>query len=119
VEQGRFKAPSDGLTSKTKIMSRQPVKHTCPDIDKVIKAIENAVAVCNDRSINEDNYRDALKDIEDYLWRLDDTLEELRSSNDALRSWGEEEATKVNELETEVSNLENQIEELQNQTTTA
>lgn len=65
-----------------------PVRHTCPDIDKAIKAIISARIALKDALSEQDsedkNY--AIGCADDELYGLGDMLEDLRSSNDALRS---------------------------------
>jgi len=81
---------------------RQPIGHTCPDIDKVIKSIEEAVKLCR----VDDRYtvEELISTINDIEWKLDiiNQLEVLRSSNDILRDWGKQEALRVDELEQEL-----------------
>ena len=67
---------------------REPVKHTCPDIDSVLSQIEEAKSM--------------MLDAISLLSRLDRELENLRSSNDLLRDWGANEADRVDELEEEL-----------------
>ena len=83
---------------------REPVKYTCPDIDKVIKAIKNIQKTCNPKYTydNLDGFKDALSNIENECWNLEDILEKLRKSNDELRNWGEEEATNFDKLESSI-----------------
>ena len=63
---------------------REPIKHTCPDIDKLDEV---------------DALQDLIGDIELILWDYDSELEELRRSNDELRSWGISEAEEEDKLE--------------------
>lgn len=84
-----------------------PIKHTCPDIDFVIKQIRSAIKLADGKYIDESNYKDCLNEIIDSLYRLDDRLEELRDANRALREWGEN-------LEHELTFLTEENEELKN-----
>ena len=70
---------------------REPVKYTCPDIDRVLSKIEDAKTI--------------LVDAISILKGLDRELENLRSDNDALRDWGAYEANRVDELEEELRYL--------------
>lgn len=95
-----------GILGKLVNKMSAPVRHTCPDIDKVIKAIKTALSLSQDgkREVGRDNDLYIIFDgIEDELYGLSDNLEYLRSSNNALRNWGYE-------LEKEIENLEAQIE---------
>lgn len=86
---------------------REPIKHTCPDIDKYIKAIKQVLY--NDRQLKNlepDELYNAASDMAYELESCIDYLEELRASNDELRQWGIEEADKVDELELKIEELE-------------
>lgn len=90
-----------------------PVKHTCPDIDKVIKRLRSALKTAENGRKNfkgEDSYV-YFKDIEDELDGLEWELEDLRSANKSLREWGEELETEVENVAEEMNKLENQLEE--------
>lgn len=68
------------------------IPHTCPDIDKVIKAIKSAMksAALGMRAVDTDNDAyDYLKDIEWELDGLERIMEELRSANSQLRDWAD------------------------------
>jgi len=94
---------------------REPVKFTCPLIDKCIEQIKAAV----DKSIDVSYSRDADTMeawIEDTVWLMDkiiETLEELRDSNSKLRDWGSNEASRVDELELKIVKLEEKVDELE------
>ncbi len=81
-----------------------PVRHTCPDIDKAIKAILSARKALKDalkeQDVEDKNY--AIECADDDLYGVDDMLEDLRSSNDALRSWGHDLEKQIEKLEEEV-----------------
>jgi len=104
----------------------EPVKQTCPDINRLQKTIEeirNNFASFKDT----DNVDDFLSYMVDASWELRgvyDTLEELRSANSALRDWGHEltslveqmeneKDSEIGELEIEISAKEDKIEELE------
>ena len=95
---------------------REPVKFTCPTIDKCIEQIKAII----DKSVDVLYSRDVdtMEEwIEDTVWLLSeiiDTLEELRDSNSKLRDWGCSEAYSVDELELKIVKLEEKIEELEN-----
>jgi len=86
--------------------SREPVKHTCPDIDKVIKISKTAMSDISDRNLrNFDDIEDLkshLYYVESCLSDIDDLMEQLRSANESLRQWGTEEAEQVDKLEEQI-----------------
>lgn len=65
--------------------TREPIKHTCPDIDS------------------------AIRQCKDFYSDMESQLEDLRDSNDRLRMWGIEEADRVDELTGEVEELEQSL----------
>jgi predicted P-loop ATPase len=89
---------------------REPIKHTCPDIDKLIKGqTEIMKLIRNYQKIDEvEDFKDIISDIENILWDFDNELEKLRSSNDTLRDWGISEAEEVDKLEDKIYALENE-----------
>ena len=81
---------------------REPIKHTCPDIDKYIKWIKFEIVKDRDlKYMNEKELFEAASSMSSQLESCIDYLNELRDSNHALREWGIEEANKVDELEQE------------------
>lgn len=90
-----------------------PVKNTCPDIDKGIKLIENAIKIISRRRMEIDSNSDEDDVLYDILYLIEDVpgiLEDLRRDNSALRDWGhdldkqlEESANIINELEVKLS----------------
>mgnify|MGYP001241419595 FL=1 len=96
---------------------REPVKFTCPLIDKCIEQIKAVINNSVDVSYSRDV--DTMEEwISDTVWLMDkiiETLEELRDSNSKLRDWGSNEASRVDELELKIVKLEEKIEELENQ----
>ena len=91
---------------------REPIKHTCPDIDKYIKWIKyDIVEDRHLRNMNEEDLYDAASTMSTTLENCIGYLEELRSSNDILRYWGIGEAGRVDELENTLEELENEFEE--------
>ena len=90
---------------------REPIRHTCPDIDKLIKGISEIQKITkNFQKIDEVEYlKDILSDVENILWDFEDKLEELRKSNDTLRDWGISEAEEVDKLESKIYVFENEL----------
>jgi predicted nuclease with TOPRIM domain len=92
-----------------------PVKHTCPDIDKVIASIKSAMKLANDKRNElekDDPMDDTLWGIYHELDGLERSLEDLRSDNAALRDWGHKLQDEVDKLEGKVYDLEQEIEEV-------
>ena len=91
--------------------NREPIKHTCPDIDKYIKWIKwEIVADRNLQNMNEKELFDAASSMASKLDDCMGYLEELRRSNDTLRSWGISEADEVDSLQNYVEELEVKLE---------
>jgi len=89
--------------------SREPIKHTCPDIDKYIKWIKFEIVKDRDLKImDEKELFDAASSMSSQLESCIDYLEELRKSNETLRNWGIEEATRVDDLEYELEEVKAQ-----------
>lgn len=88
---------------------REPINHTCPDIDKLIKGIDEITKLTKGYESIEDisDLKDILNDIESILWNYDRELEALRNSNDVLRNWGITEAEEVDKLENKLYSYEN------------
>lgn len=90
---------------------REPIKHTCPDIDKLIKGQNEIMKLIRNYQKKDeiDDLKDIISDIENILWDFEDKLEELRRSNDTLRYWGISEAEEVDKLEDKVYALQNEL----------
>jgi uncharacterized coiled-coil DUF342 family protein len=91
--------------------SREPIKHTCPDIDKYIKWIK--FEIVKDRDLKNMDEKELFDVASSMSSKLDDCieyLEELRKSNDTLRCWGIEEAERVDELEEKIEEMEAKLE---------
>ena len=87
--------------------NREPIKHTCPDIDKYIKWIKQVIVKDRDlKNMDEASLFDAASSMASTLDDCIGYLEELRKSNDTLRCWGIEEADAVGKLEAQVYDLE-------------
>jgi vacuolar-type H+-ATPase subunit E/Vma4 len=90
---------------------REPIQHTCPDIDKVVSAIEKVNKWIYKLRGNEDEetLRDLLSDISNELWGMDTIMEKLRKSNDDLRQWGIEEAEYADRLQEKYENETSEV----------
>jgi FtsZ-binding cell division protein ZapB len=81
---------------------REPIKHTCPDINRYIKAIKQAIYTDGQlKGMEYNELSDVASRMASELESCIDYLEELRESNYQLREWGIEEAERVDELEGE------------------
>ncbi len=84
-----------------------PVKHTCPDINRLIRKSNDAIKWLYD-ALKEDDLEtvkniinDAINEIED----IDGLAEDLRSDNQQLREWGEELEDEIEDLKAEINEL--------------
>lgn len=86
---------------------REPIKHTCPDIDRLIKNSNEILSLIKGYSNIEDieELKLIIGDIENLIYGFDSELEDLRRSNDTLRSWGIEEANNYDKLELKYEEL--------------
>jgi hypothetical protein len=89
---------------------REPIPHTCPDIDKIVKLCKN---IKSTGKLGRYEYTiEELTDIIDNMTSdaddIEDLVEKIRYSNDELRRWGNDEATRVDELELELEDIEKQ-----------
>lgn len=86
---------------------REPIKHTCPDIDKYIKWIRMKIVKDRDlKNMDEKELVDVASEMSSQLDECIGYLEELRDSNHTLRMWGIEEAEEVDSLNNYVEELE-------------
>jgi chromosome segregation ATPase len=90
----------------------EPVRHTCPDIDRIIKSLKDAMEECKNTDEIDGNY------IINELRGLESDLEDLRTSNSKLRDWGnalvddlEEQDTRIEELENENETLKSKLDD--------
>lgn len=98
---------------------REPIRHTCPDIDAVVEKAKEIQNIC--KSPDDDH--------EYNYWRISDLtsdiisqIEDLRSSNSTLRDWGNDINDELERVEEErddlqqmVWNLEDDIDYLKSQ----
>jgi hypothetical protein len=86
-----------------------PIKHTCPDINRVIKLLKDIQSTAKEgMKANRDNY-DNEQRFKDCEWDIDDiigSLEDLRKANAALREWGEGLEAEVVELDRQLTAIE-------------
>lgn len=108
---------------------REPVGHTCPDIDKIIASlkqieeyINSAVGGIEDIQNRTDgtNFVDEMiraikSDLSEakYLADCSGMLEELREANSTLRSWGIDLADELETLEDQADDLNTKVENLE------
>lgn len=90
-----------------------PVKHTCPDIDAVIKTIKGVEHLCklSGTEAPEDLVQ-IIDEISSDLWGLDGDIERLRIDNSQLREWGEQLESDLNDAEEKLEELKQEIEKL-------
>jgi predicted nuclease with TOPRIM domain len=90
-----------------------PIKHTCPEIDKYIKCIKQAIYKDRDlKNMDEKDLYDAASDMSSELENCIEYLEDLRKSNACLREWGEELDKELQDAATEMDNMEQKINNL-------
>ncbi len=96
----------------------EPVKHTCPDIDRMIGTITSIVKQMNSCD-SEDEKETLLEQISDWKHDLECIgvgnrcdLEDLRSSNSALRDWGQDMYNDAEARENERDEFEKECETL-------
>lgn len=96
----------------------EPVKHTCPDIDRLIGTITRIVKEM-DSCDNEDEKGLLLDQISDWKSDLGNIgvgnrceLEDLRSSNSALRDWGQEMYNDAESLEAERDEIQSKYDKV-------
>jgi uncharacterized coiled-coil DUF342 family protein len=90
--------------------NREPIKHTCPDIDKYIKWIKFEIVKDRDlKNMDENQLFDTASSMSSQLESCIDYLEELRKSNDTLRQWGIEEANNADYYETKFYELQSKF----------
>jgi hypothetical protein len=110
------------LGLKLNIMARrntEPVRHTCPDIDRLISTITQIVKEM-DESGEEDDKDDLLSLIQNWSSDLRSIgvgkwceLETLRNSNGSLRDWGSEMYDDAEKMENERDEWESKCAELE------
>ena len=96
----------------------EPVKYTCPDIDKVISTIkeiiENMKSIDTEDDIINDYLSDWISELNSIGGNNYSMLEDLRSSNSALREWGIDMYNEAEKLEMELDEANNKISNLEN-----
>lgn len=82
---------------------REPIRHTCPDIDIIVKQAKEIQGMCKSPDDDQEyNYRC----ISDLASDIISQIEDLRSSNSTLRDWG-------NDLNDELESVEKERDDLQ------
>ena len=90
---------------------REPIGHTCPDIDVIVGRAKEIQFICEspEGEEHELNYRW----ISDLASDIISQIEDLRSSNSTLRYWGYELNDELEEAEVDNERLHQRIEELE------
>lgn len=88
-----------------------PVKHTCPDIDKMIKRAKEGLKSLEWALKLEylDDIKSAIRDAINEVEDIEGMAEDLRSSNDSLREWGKDCEKTIDELEAKIWDFENEV----------
>lgn len=91
-----------------------PVKHTCPDIDKAIKLIKEAIREADQgKKLSDiDDMRESLRWVINQIEDLPYMLEDLRKANHSLREWGEATEDSLQKAEQTISDLESDLYDL-------
>jgi len=97
-------------------MKKWPIPYTCPDINLLIKRLQNiefeAEAGLKMSEENIDDIKATFQEILNELNGFESILEDLRYSNSSLRDWGENFIEQVYLLEQEVDDLQSQVTDL-------
>lgn len=90
---------------------KEPIGHTCPDIDAVVGKAKEIQSICEspDDGEHELNYRW----ISDLASDIISQIEDLRHSNSILRDWGSDINDELEDVETERDNLQETIQDLE------
>jgi uncharacterized coiled-coil DUF342 family protein len=95
-------------------MAREPIKNTCPIIDKYIQTIKGEIVDTRYLDgMDVDELREIISSMSSQLNECIDYLEEMRTANSVLRGWGNDEASRADEAENKVYELEDKISELE------
>lgn len=87
--------------------SREPIRNTCPDIDKVLGSLSRIEKSCKYKDYyTVEDFQNVLDSISYECYGLDTILEQLRKDNEALRSWGKEEAESYDKLEEDYNEIQ-------------
>ena len=84
---------------------REPVRHTCPDIDHLQSCIKDAVKECKKDYESFDKAKDGFSDVLYYIEDIPYELERLRDANSLLRDWGNALLDRVRYLEEELDRI--------------
>jgi hypothetical protein len=88
----------------------EPVSHTCPTIDSVIKTIES---VSKELEHHEDeNVRNLAYDLFSLIYK-NSPMEEIREANLTLRNWGNDLLSYVNVVEEDLIRANSRIQQLE------
>ena len=90
---------------------REPIGHTCPDIDVIVANAKKIQSICEspEEEEHEFNYRCILDLTSDIISQIED----LRFSNSTLRDWGHDINDELEEAEADNERLQQRIEKLE------
>lgn len=86
----------------------EPIKPTCPFIDKCQGFIKSAIPF-NTGDMTLDELQETVGTMSDQLNDCISFLEDMRTANDALRIWGNELVNEINKLHVYINELEDII----------
>lgn len=90
---------------------REPIGHTCPDIDVIVNCAKEIQSIC--KSPDDDDHEYNYRFISDLTSDIISQIEDLRYSNSTLRDWGNEINDELEDVETERDNLRGTIQNLE------
>jgi len=96
-------------------MANAPVGHTCPDINKLQKRLDNIVSELKGYALMFPEYKSDINSLASDVYDVSGDLEGLRSDNESLRTWGYVESKRADNAENRVEELEIEIESFKNE----
>lgn len=96
---------------------REPIKHTCPDIDYIKREISDILnSMKYAKQETKEEILDRMSDWESTLHSIgvgnSCLLEDLRTSNSTLRGWGNDLVSDLENMDDEINRFERQIKEI-------
>lgn len=80
---------------------RDNTKHSCPDIDYIIKEVTQSIKICDSMMKTLERGTDEYDSFDDIRYKLSDVpdkLDDLRKANSDLRDWGTTEAENLDSI---------------------